>query len=499
MTAVWTIGQHAGRRHPPLERTVDADVVVIGGGITGLTTALRLHEAGKRVVLLEAFRAGEGNTGGSTGNLYGTVSQGLARVRRKWDDATVRQVADLRMQALARIEATAGRLAIDCDFARRPLYFCTRTPDQAQTERIEAEHEASLAAGLAAELTASVPHLPFTPHRALRIERQAQLNPLAYAQGLAAALSEQGVAIYEDSRAIGVDARQGTVKTDHGDVRAEHIVFATHTPKGVNLVQAEMVPYREHGISARLDGKPGVEGICWILDDARSVRSYRHQGQDYLVVVGEKHKTGHGSRGHGFFESLRAYAHSQFGVTDFLHEWSAQQYHPADELPYIGHSGHHNVYLATGFAADGLVWGTVAADLIAEQIQGRDSDAARLLSPRRFTPTKSVKGWMEESAMVAEHFAKDYLSSAELKGTENIPQGEGRIVQLAGEKLAVYRGLDNRLSVLSPVCPHMKCLVVWNAADSTWDCPCHGSRFTTDGSVLEGPAFHSLRQRAPKA
>jgi Rieske Fe-S protein len=180
-------------------------------------------------------------------------------------------------------------------------------------------------------------------------------------------------------------------------------------------------------------------------------------------------------------------------VESFSHRWSAQQYRSADRLPYIGRSGHDNIYAATGYGADGLVWGEVAAEIICSLVMDQETANGRLFDPRRFTPVKSAKSWVAMNAQVARHLTIDYFTLDKLKDLDDIPAGEGKVVSVDGEKLAVYRGPDDTFTVFSPVCPHLKCIVKWNAADLSWDCPCHGSRFATDGSVIEGPSFAPLK------
>lgn len=499
MGSVWDVARVQGQDYPPLYQDLTVDVAVIGAGITGLATALRLAEEGLSVAVLEAMRVGQGSTGGSTGNLYGTVDLGLAAIRRKWGDAITQQVATARMEAIAFIEDTVRRFGIDCQFARRPWYLILSGDDPKLEQRIEDDYQASRDAGLKASLVHEVP-LPVGCRRALKLDDQAQFNPLRFCQGLAQALTAQGGHIFEQSAVTKVDPDAGVVETERAKVHAKHIMHATHTPKGVNVLQTEMEPYREYGITARLAEQPYPEGAFWVLDRFHSLRSYHYAGADYLIVVGERHKVGHGTLGEAYYEHLREYARSHFKVADFEHQWSAQQYRPADDLPYIGLApGADKAYVGTGYAADGLTWGVVAGMIISDLIVGRDNRWRECFDPGRFTPVKSAKKFLKQNAMVAEHYLKDYLTPSELKSVEGVAAGEGKVVSLAGEKLAVYRDRDGKLSVLSATCTHLKCLVHWNAADTSWDCPCHGSRFGTDGSVLEGPALHPLAQRAPKA
>jgi glycine/D-amino acid oxidase-like deaminating enzyme/nitrite reductase/ring-hydroxylating ferredoxin subunit len=495
MTSVWTIDADRAVGHPPLHGRITVDAAVVGGGITGLSTALLLREAGLKVAVLEAGRIGRGNTGGSTGNLYATVSSGLAALADKWKSEAVREAVALRSAAIDLIEENIARHSIDCDFARCPLYTVV-ADDQQQVAWLIDEHAAARAAGLAANLLDAAPELPFAVRRVLRIDGQAQFNPLHYAQGLAAALVRRGAAVYEGSAVTAVDAGQGLLSTDAGEVHAAQIVFASHTPKGFNIVQAEMETYREYGVAGEVGSVACTDGIVWIRDDAQSIRRYRHHGRDYLIAVGEKHKTGHRGLDEGHQQRMQDYLRRRFGEIECSHRWSAQQYVPADGLPYIGRSGHDNVFIATGFSADGLVWGTVAAEIIAGLVQQQTPAGSELLSPRRFTPVKSARLWAAESAEVVRHLVGDRLSASELDSLAQLQPGEGRIVEFEGHKLAVYRAPDGQLSALSPVCPHMKCLVAWNAVEASWDCPCHGSRFRTDGSVIEGPALQPLQARS---
>ena len=481
----------------PLAGNVETDTVVVGGGITGTTTALLLADAGQRVVLLEAARIGAGNTGGSTGNLYGTLSRDLAAVRDKWGEDVLREVATLRLQALDLVERNVVEYGIDCAFARRPLQVCVASGNGPMLAALDAEYHAAEAAGLQPRWGRGVPELPFPVRRVLRLEGQAQFNPYLYTRGLARVLGHRdGAYVHEGSAVLEVDAGAGRVRTAHGEVRARAVVFATHTPLGFNLLQAEMQAYREYGIAATLASGTYPEGIYWVRDHDRSLRSYRHRGRAQLVVVGEIHKTGEGGDGIDYAQRLRDYASAHFDVASFDAAWSAQQFRAADALPYIGPGAHRNVLVATGFAADGLTWGTVAAAAFAELLLGGHSRAAHLFSPRRFTPVKSAKGWTDESAAVLRHLVGDRLGGAELHSLSDVMPGEGRIVEVGGHKHAVHRAHDDTLTVLSPVCPHLKCHVAWNAQAQSWDCPCHGSRFRIDGSVIEGPALRPLEVRS---
>jgi len=252
--------------------------------------------------------------------------------------------------------------------------------------------------------------------------------------------------------------------------------------------------FREYGIAARLgSGGPPAASVWMKGPSTRSIRTYQDaHGTRYLVVVGEKHKTGEGERGVDYAERLRSFASEHFDLEAFTHQWSAQQYSSADGLPYIGASGHDNVFMATGMGADGLTWGVVASEVITDLVQGRESPLADLLKPRRFTPVKSAKGWLAENKTTTRHLLERLHPHTADAALDQLPAGTGRLMDVDGEPRAVYRDDDGAVTVLSPVCPHLKCHVHWNQGERTWDCPCHGSRFDTTGSVIEGPALEGL-------
>lgn len=500
MHAIWTLGSQ-GVAFPALNEDADADVVVIGGGITGLTTALQLAEAGQRVVVLESLTVGAGATGNSTGNLYSTVASGLAALRKKWGDTALNDVVKARAQAIDHVEAMVARHDIECDLQRRPVYRVVatgdhRAEDNPLAKQLDAERDAHEVAGLSVE-SADDLALPFSTS-GLKIAGQAQFNPLHYVQGLARAASGLGVIIHEHSPVREVDDKQGIVHTDTGRVTARHIVYATHTPKGINLLQAGMIASREYAVCARLNDVSYPDGIIWALDPFHSLRSYRYGDEQHVMVIGEKHQTGEHRGDH--YQRLREYLSLRFDVDSFTYHWSAQQYSSPDGLPYIGRmQGHDNVYLATGFAADGLTWGTLAGLLISDQVLERDNPWLSRFDARRFTPGKSAGQYAKENVSVTKHMVKDYLGTDKLKQLDEVSPGQARVATLDGEKLALHRSEDGELTVLSAVCPHMKCIVHWNAAESTWDCPCHGSRFDKQGEVIEGPAYHPLTRRDSSA
>ncbi|MBA0223002.1 FAD-dependent oxidoreductase [Stenotrophomonas maltophilia] len=474
---------------PPAQGDLRTQVLVVGAGMTGLLTAARLADCGLDVVVVDAGRIASRNTGLSTGNLYAPVSN-VADLVARWGGDVVSRVVQWRAQAIHAIELLVRRYDLRCGFDRVPMQYGVQGRDRQATLQFERELQAYTCAGMPCRHRQH--GLPFTLGHAFTLEGQAQFDPAAFCAGLAMRLSGR-VRIHEHTALTALDPEAGIASTRHGSIRADHFVLATHSPAGFNLVQAEMECYREYAVAAPVSGPPAA-GIHWIADRHRSLRrATGPDGAPWLVMVGESHRVGE-TPATDPCAALEADLQHHFAVSGPSVSWSAQQFRPADRLPFIGNSAHDNVWIASGYGADGLTWAGVAAHAICEGIQGVQTDAARLFSPMRFTPLRSIAGWARCNATVAKHMIADRMRATHMR-TANIAPGEGVVVQVGGDHLAVHRDDAGDVHVMSAVCPHLKCLVQWNGLERSWDCPCHGSRFSATGALLEGPARTGLEPR----
>lgn len=493
--SMWRAGQKAAT-YPALDAELSVDVAIIGAGITGITAAARLARAGRSVAVLEARRIGSGTTGHATGNLYALVEQGLYRLAKKWGKDVVEAIVRSRADAVDLIESNTREYQIACDFARTPWVLYGTTNRSEESREIENEYKAARGVGLDARLVNDLP-LPYLITKALVVRDQAQFNPLAYVRGLAAAIHSGQCRIFEETPVVDIDPEAGVVRTAAHTVTADHIVMATHTPKGFSVVQTELGPYREYAVAAPIEEFQLPGGIFWSAGEKpTSTRAVEMDGVQYVLMIGESHKTGQNNDPGSAYQRLEDLLRTRFLIRDPAFRWSAQNYRAADGLPYIGSSsGASRVYIATGFATDGLTYGTLAGMLIADEIEGRQNPFAELYSPRRFTPMKSARNFLKENLNVAGRYVKDYTQSPPLKNLSELAPDEGGLVELADGKMAAYRDRNSRLHLLSPVCTHLKCIVHWNRAERSWDCPCHGSRFDYDGRVIEGPALLPLQRQ----
>jgi glycine/D-amino acid oxidase-like deaminating enzyme/nitrite reductase/ring-hydroxylating ferredoxin subunit len=487
---------------PALENDIEVDVAIIGGGITGITTALQLTAAGKKVAVLEARRVGGGTTGWSTGNLYVPVGPYLHNIAHSRDNETMQTVAQARKTALDFIELQSKEKNIDCHFSRRPWYFFTQEADMVST--IENEVAALQQAGLAAEYVNEVPPLKIPDlKRAATLNNQARFHPLRYVLGLATAVAQQGCRIFEHTTVhdFKEEADHCLVKTSHGNVTCKQLVIATHIPIGIHTVQTVAAPYRSYVVAMRLKDDAYPDAYFWHNDKthhAITTHSTDSMKLDMLMIAGNHHKTGQASHQEyqHYFNELEAYARRHFDVASVEYRWSAQHYRSGDGVPYIGltHKAAKRTYIATGYYADGLIYGTVAGLHLADMLTGRENAWVKAFDATRGTNLATATQFVKENMNVATQYLKD-IPKGTVSHFAEIKPGEGKTIEIDSEKLAVYRDENNALHVCSAVCTHMKCIVNWNNAEKTWDCPCHGSRFMIDGSVIEGPAIENLDRK----
>ncbi len=488
--SIWEATTAASISFSVFEGNEETDIVIVGGGITGITAAMLLSNAGKKVILLEANTIGHGTTGHSTGNLYVTVDEHLSTIRKKWNSDVMKAVVQSRMAAIDFIKSTIHHNDIDCDFGNRPFTLFVERNTSETDEFMQKEFDAFWEAGLNPSILNDA-GLPYKTVNALRIEGQAQFHPLKYVQQLAKVISLQ-CKIYENSRVIDVDDDTGIVKTEKGSVKASKILLATHSPIGVHMIHTMLYPYREFGVAATLNEVRFPDGIFWGLNEPKhSVRSFTTNGKQYVMAIGDKFKTGQHVDTKTYVNGLEHYLKDRMNVSEASYFWGGQQYRPADGLPYIGKHG-ENTYFMTGFASDGLTYGTLAAMLVSDHILERSNAWEELYSAERFTPIKSAKDFIVENANVLVQYLKDLTWNVDASSLEEIREDEGKVIVQDDQKLAVYKDERGNSHVVSAVCTHMKCIVNWNQSEKTWDCPCHGSRFDINGRVIEGPALDNL-------
>lgn len=480
---------------PSLSSDLKVDVAIIGGGITGINAAYLLSQAGKKVAVIEARKVGDGSTGYSTGNLYSLVGgEGLHSIQSKWSEEVAQQVIASRELAVDFIENRVKEFDINCDFKRIP--WCLFTNIEDQQKFIDKEREAIEKAGV--NVSDGIPFpLPYTA--GFRVEGQAQFNPYVYVVELAKKIQSEKCMIFENTSLTDLEEDEVcTVKTTGGTITADYVIMATHTPKGFHKVQAALTARRECAVAVKLNGEYPLPGTFWyrLEKEHYSLRTYDTPAGPVLMLLGQTYEVGHQEKHKDRFDRLESFLRQHFDVSSVVFKWAAQNYKSADHLPFIGLSaGKKKTFLATGFAADGLVYGTVAALVIFDQIMGDENPYSKTYDASRITLFASAKEYIKQTVTVATQYLKDIPGIVEAKDADEIPVGDGRVIQSGGEKIAAYRDEENNLHLCSAVCTHMDCIVDFNKEEKSWDCPCHGSRFSFDGKVIEGPAIFDLPKR----
>jgi glycine/D-amino acid oxidase-like deaminating enzyme/nitrite reductase/ring-hydroxylating ferredoxin subunit len=486
--------------YPRLGEDVDVDVAVVGGGIAGVCTAWELAEAGRSVVLLEAHRIVSGVTGNTTAKLTSLHTLAYARLRDAAGADVARAYARSQQDAVEHVVATADRLGIECDIERRPAYTYAASAERAP--EIEAEAAAAKEAGLPASFVTET-GLPYGVSGAVRVEEQVQFHPRRYLLGLAAQMVAQGGAIYEGSRVTGLTQGEPcrlTVETG-ATVTARDVVVATHYPVfDRSLLFARLVPHRELVVAGVIPWEQDPDGMYITPEQGtRSVRTAPYdEGRRYLIVTGESFTPGT-EQVTPRFRRLAEWATDHFDV-ELTHRWAAQDNASSDHLPYVGplHPGAKHAYVATGYGAWGMSNGVMSGTLLAALIAGPDKPSwAGIYDPRRLHPLREAGTMLKAQAAVAKHFVGDRLHGSRVDSVDRIPPGGGAVVRLDGERRAVHRDDDGEAHVLSATCTHLGCIVAYNDAERSWDCPCHGSRFGIDGVVLQGPATRPLTRYEP--
>jgi glycine/D-amino acid oxidase-like deaminating enzyme/nitrite reductase/ring-hydroxylating ferredoxin subunit len=479
------------------------DVVVVGAGVTGLTAAYLLARGGKSVAVVERTRCGAGDTSRTSAHLTMVTDTRLQTLVDRFGRTHAQAVWDAGLAAISQIDTIVRAHGIECGFDWVDGYlhspYGERHPDETDVRA-----DAALAEALDFDAT-FVANVPFVGTPGVRFDNQARIHPLKYVGGLTSVLSGMGVHIFEQSPASEFGHDPLAVKANGRRLRCRDIVIATHNPliaaqsaASAALFQTKLALYTSHVIAAQAPRGTLPEGLYWdTADPYQYVRIERQGEHDVVVFGGEDHKTGRASDTTARHERLEQALAERAPDARVTHRWSGQVIETPDGLPYIGRVANHQ-YVATGFNGNGLTFGVLGAMIISDLILERASPWTRLFDPGRTALRHGVCDYIKEYADYPYYMVRDRFAGAEGRSARAIRRGQGRIIEYNGAKVAAYRDPSGALVLLSPACTHMGCMVNWNEAEQTWDCPCHGSRFTPQGDVISGPAESPLGRVSPR-
>jgi glycine/D-amino acid oxidase-like deaminating enzyme/nitrite reductase/ring-hydroxylating ferredoxin subunit len=487
---------------PALQRDIDVDVLIVGAGVTGITTAYLLGQEGVRVALIDREQVATGDTARTTAHLTYVTDERLHQLASKFGADAARKFWEGGQVGLDTIEGIAEEIGNDVEFVRVPGYLHTRIGQQVDPKDVETlQKDAELAQSFGFDATFA-DRTAYSNMPGVRFAQQAKFHPRRYLKGLLGVIQQQGGQVFENTAFESVDDGDPmTVHANGHQIRCKYLVMATHNPlmgkKGLltaSLFQTKLALYTSYVLGARLPDGAVPEGLYWdTYDPYEYLRIEQHEDHQYAIFGGEDVKTGQEDDPERVFERLTRRLREVLPQAQVDRRWLGQVIETDDGMPFIGENEQRE-FIATGFSGNGWTLGTLGALMARDQFLGRRNPWSSLFAVGRSPFHGGAWRYVQENVDYPYYFVRDRLRRAELESPDQVGPGEGRIVSHQGKKVAAYRDDSGTLTLLAPQCTHLKCLVKWNSADRTWDCPCHGSRFRPTGEVLGGPAEQPLKR-----
>ncbi|MGF1513553.1 MAG: FAD-dependent oxidoreductase [Elainellaceae cyanobacterium] len=482
--------------YPQLTQDIAVDVAIIGAGLVGVTVAKLLKQAGKTVALIEADRVGRGASGHTTAKVTSLHQLIYSDLVTQHGEDKARRYGESNQAAVEKLAALVQELGIDCDFERKAAYSFAQALDHLEQVREEAETAQRL--GLPATFTRDT-ELPFEVMGAVKFSDQAQFHPRKFMLAIAAMIPGEGSHLFEQTRVRKVEGESPSkvITNDGPTITAQDVIIATHLPiLDQGLFFAKTYPQRSYIVGARIDSAKAIDGMyIGVGESYRSLRTTpTDDGGTLLLMGGEGHKVGEDSDTEIRYQRLEADMQRYFDVVPD-YRWSSQGYKSFDKLPYVGAltPANSHILVATGFSLWGMSKSIMAAMMLCDQVLGIDNPWASLYDATRPTPFVTQTS-LKQNLDVGTRWVGDRLKGL-FDSPKDLPPGKGKLVTVDAQKVAAYRDEAGDLHAVSAVCPHLGCIVAWNSAEKSWDCPCHGSRFSCDGEILHGPAVNPLEQR----
>jgi glycine/D-amino acid oxidase-like deaminating enzyme/nitrite reductase/ring-hydroxylating ferredoxin subunit len=471
------------------------DVIIAGGGITGITTAWVLQQAGLKCLVAESHTLGFGTTGGTTAHLNTLMDTPYSTIINNFDVDAARHIARGAEDAIRLIQSNINQYHIECGFETCEAFLFAQNKEQ--EDELASIADACAQVGIKTEYRNGIP-VPLSFTKALAVLGQGKFHPLRYLQAMAQLFVNNGGVIKEHCRVTAVQEEDANVnvETDQGIFQARHIIYATHTPPGINLLHLRLAPYRSYAMAVKLaDAETYPNDLAYdMYDPYHYYRTQQVDSDRYLIAGGEDHKTGDNDNTEASFRRLESHIRTHFNVASITHRWSSQYYEPTDGIPYIGVlPGHSDKFLvATGFGGNGMTYGTLSAQVLKSIIIKEEHPLINIFSPGRIKPIAGFKNFASHNLHVMKSLASKLFSHEHLDGFADLANDDAKVISVDGKNVGLYKDEQGGLHAVHAACTHMQCTVAWNGTEKSWDCPCHGARFAVDGTVLTGPADRDL-------
>jgi glycine/D-amino acid oxidase-like deaminating enzyme/nitrite reductase/ring-hydroxylating ferredoxin subunit len=485
--------------YPALNEDLTVDVGIVGGGITGCISAYLLKRAGLRVALLERNQCGDGETGHTTAHLSYVTDKRLHKLVDDFGIDVAQAVWEAGTTAIDLIEQIVEAEDIDCDFTRLPgyLHAAWDAEDDRDRRSLERDNQAATSIGLSPVL---LDFVPVANRFGIRFANQATFHPLKFLAAVLRHVDGEGSRVFEQTQVDEI-SDDATIHANGRRVACRYVIVATHVPlQGKSgalpaaLLQSRLAAFNSYAVAAKLPAETAEESLLWDTSDPYYYLRLENRGDFQTAIFGgEDHKTGQQADDAEPFAALTERLHDIFPQAEMTDLWSGQVIETNDQLPLIGETA-ENQFVATGFAGNGLTFGAFAALLIRDAIVQQPNAWQDLFSPTRVHLKGGTWRYLKESIDFPRYLALDRLTLGGNDTLDDVPIGSGRVLTLDGKHVAVHRDAQGELNCVSAVCSHLGCLVRWNRAEQTWDCPCHGSRFASSGKVIAGPAEQPLEE-----
>ena len=491
-TSLWQKEQNYSGKHTQVPDQI-FDVVIVGGGMTGIATAMQLQKAGRQCLVAEAYNLCFGTTGGTTAHLNTFMDTTYDQIIKDFGEKDAQLLAKAARQALDLVKENIAAYQIDCGHSDKEGFIYAQ--DEKQVQQLDELFKASQKAGVSVSYTDTIP-VKVEFKKAVVYHGQAQFHPTQYVLQLARAFEAAGGVILQNCFINNVtDKEPLMIDSSLGIIRSRKLIYATHIPPGINLLHFRNAPYRSYAIAVTLKDNNYPDHLAYdMYDPYHYYRTQEVDGQKYLIVGGEDHKTAHEQNTERCFLNLEAYLSRYYAIDKVAYKWSSQYYEPSDGLPYIGQlpGSSENIYVATGYGGNGMTYSHIAAITLSALITRDNSTYEELFDPARVKMVAGFAAFVKENADVVAQFFGKRIGQDKLQTLADLAAGDARVVKYDGESIAIYKDEAGKLFAVNPVCTHAKCVVGWNRAEKTWDCPCHGARYDVDGKVLTGPARKGL-------